>query len=347
MFEGDSLNGPDTPVASRSAARRWLIRALKVAVTVGLLGFLFSRLDLRHCARILAEAEPLWLVSAFLAAFLMLLTSSLKWNRLLRVVGIELPRRSVLEIYTIGFFASRFLPGQVGGDVVRWQLMGNHPGSRFDVAATIIVERATGLVALLLLCLFIVLIGEPRFATTPVVVLVTGMTGASALALAAALNRRLVTGLKYRLRRSHFAAPARLAYRLHATLRAFSPAALAVALVYSFLFYASGALTLLLSCVALGGSLGFGEALAVQSLVSLLIMLPITLGGLGLAQVGDVYLLEILGTAPERGLMISLVRQLISYGYVIIGGLLFIRWRNLPSRRGEAPSPVQTPEQER
>ena len=46
----------------------------------------------------------------------------------------------------------------------------------------------------------------------------------------------------------------------------------------------------------------------------------------GLRQAGDVYMFGVFGLDVEQALGISLVHQLINYGYVALGGILFLRW---------------------
>ena len=58
-----------------------------------------------------------------------------------KAVGVRARYAELLKLYTIGYFASSFLPGVVGGDVVRWHLAGLEAGGRVRVAATIVAER--------------------------------------------------------------------------------------------------------------------------------------------------------------------------------------------------------------
>ncbi len=61
-----------------------------------------------------------WLALALAANSLLLIASTWKWERLLTAVGIKPGFGVLFRFYTIGFFFSSFLPGTVGGEVVRW-----------------------------------------------------------------------------------------------------------------------------------------------------------------------------------------------------------------------------------
>ena len=240
-----------------------------------------------------------------------------------------LPRKPskwrLLELYTIGFFANSFLPGAVGGDVVRWQLGGNQLGERLKIAATIVAERATGVVALLVMCVLAVAFAVTEFRTPPVLTLIAAMSFGALAALAAFASRRIATLAMYQTRRSPIRRVIQPLYRLNRTLRCFTPAPLALALGHSVLFYLSAGLTYYLICLAFDVRIGIVEAIAAQALVALLIMVPISIGGLGLSQAADVYLLGILGIPAADALAISIMRLLFRYLYAFIGGALYVR----------------------
>ena len=90
---------------------------------------------------------------------------------------------------------------------------------------------------------------------------------------------------------------------------------------------------------AFGIPLSLLEAATVQLLVGLLTGVPMSIGGLGLTQAGDVYVLGIFGSDAASALGISLVRQGIQYGYCGIGGILFLLWRE----RQELPTRTRDP----
>jgi uncharacterized protein (TIRG00374 family) len=312
---------------------------VKLAVTLAIFAYLVFRVDLAASAAAIRQSMSAWLVAAFILNSLTLITSALKWHVLLRGLGIPLSRRFLLEVYTIGHFFSSFLPGVMGGDVVRWQMVSMRTAARLKIAAAILAERATGVVALVFLCPILVAIAVPQFATLPVLTLIIVMGLAVATLLALALNRRLTTILMFRSRRLAIRTLLRPLYQLQRTLRRFPRGPLLVALAYSVAFYLSAGLVFYLICRSFYVSIGFLEAATVQSLICLLILIPISLGGLGLTQAGDLYLLGILGIGLETALGISIVRLLMAYGYALLGGLLFLRRRGEPeaaSRTGAA-----------
>lgn len=314
--------------APRRAAARWL-SALKLAVTGGILALLFVQVDLVELAQVLRRSLGVWLWLALAANSLLLGISAWRWGRLLKAVGVVRSFASLFRFYAIGFFFSTLLPGTVGGDVVRWHAASEAPGLRLKVAATILAERITGLLALLALC-FLLVAWDRRLATLPTVVLIASVAAGAAAAIglgwSAGLARLLDSGA--RSRAAWLLAPLQ---RLHAALVDVPPRALVASVGYSLPFYATAGLVFFLVARACGAELDFVEAAAVQILICLLTLIPISLGGLGLTQAGDVYLLGLLGVDAATALGMSLVRLSLAYAYATLGALLFVSWRGRPS----------------
>ncbi len=323
------VSAKEQPQRPETGRRRWLPTA-KLAVTVGILGFLLTRVELGELGRALRHSLDLWLGLALVANSLLLLTSTWKWDRLLRAVGIRRDFGSLFRAYTIGFFFSSFLPGTVGGDVVRWHAASSAPELRLRVAATILAERITGVVALVALCVLLVAWDHARLATAPTLLLLAALGGALAAGLFLAWNPRFAA-LLTRGARGRAGWLLRPLHKLHGALTDVPPRALGEAVLNSLPFYLSAGLFFFLISRAFGAEIGFVEAATVQMLICLLTLIPISLGGLGLAQAGDVYLLGLMGVDAPTALGMSLLRQAIAWIYAALGGLYFVRWSGHPS----------------
>ncbi len=303
---------------------RW---ALKCAVTVVLFAVLLSRIDIGDCSDAIGNASTPWLVMAVVVNALALLTSVWKWDVLLRSVNIRAGRMDLVRIYTIGFFMNACLPGVVGGDVVRCHLAAPAGDSRLKIAATIVAERVIGTAAMLLLCLAAVSWYASQLATGPLLALTAVSTAALTAAVVLAMQRKwVVIGLR-RWRYGMVRRAARIVWRVHRVCREFRTRTILAALGISFVFYVVCGLTLY--CVSAGFhvSVTVAESTTAVVLVSMLTLIPISIGGLGLKQAGDVYVLGLFGVSPEQALGISLVHQMVNYAFVAAGGFLFVRGR--------------------
>lgn len=311
--------------------KRWLL-ALKATVSIGLLAYLLIHLDVSAIAASIRSAsvrEPvivLLLLLSFLGGSFLIVISALKWRYLLRAVGFEVSRTFACRLYTMGHFASALLPGIVGGDVLRTYLASREAGvASSGVAATVIAERVAGVACLGLMAGIAVAVNPSSFASVPVLVVGGGV-------LAAILLFVFLVSSRWGWRKMHGRRLPDILRRAAGWIRSlqdrvleFSPTEVGVALGYSAVFYLTGGIVFYLVCLGFGLDVSVLEAVSVQLLTSLLTIIPISLGGLGLSQVGDVYLLGQLGVDYSPALAVSLVRQLIAYGYAAIGAGLYLR----------------------
>jgi uncharacterized protein (TIRG00374 family) len=300
----------------------------KAAVTVAIFAAVFSRVPLGECLHAMVGASPLLTVLAFAAGSTLIVVSAWKWDRILRSLGVATRFGEAVRLYTISHFMSAFLPGIVGGDVVRGYLAGSRAGGHLKVAASIIVERVTGLVMLIILTTLALVFGDTGLGTTPVLVFVGSVLLAVAGGLTVALNRRLGVTLTYRARHTWMRRFARPFYRLQHVLRTFPKGALLVALGWSVAFYAAAGIRMYIICLAFGVDISLLQTTVVQLIICFVTMVPITIAGLGTVQATDIYLFGLLGIDPALALAMSLMRLAIYYFYAAIGGAFFVQWRH-------------------
>ncbi|HXV75513.1 MAG TPA: lysylphosphatidylglycerol synthase transmembrane domain-containing protein [Candidatus Polarisedimenticolaceae bacterium] len=315
-----------TAERGRGRTRSRVKLAVKALVTLGLLALLLDRVNLDDSVRALRRAQPVWIVLGTLVCSTGFLASSQKWHGLLAAMGVAIDRWAALRIYAIGHFASSFFPGTIGGDLLRCNMVRPVTGGYVRAFASVLAERASGVVTMVALAIAAVAWRPDRLATPPVLTLVGIGSAGVVLALLLALNRRLAVAVTYRLRRGSLRRVVRRLYELHRILRSLSASALAVALGWSVGFYFGSGLLMYTCCRAFERPIGVLDAVSVVVVVSILMLIPISLGGLGLRQVGDVMMLDLFGVDPGSALVISLLRQAINYFYTLIGGVFFVLW---------------------
>jgi hypothetical protein len=103
---------------------------------------------LRH---MLHQADPVFLWAAVLIFPLTFLITGLRWNALLVALGIHLGLARAFMINMVGAFYNTFMPGSTGGDVLKAYYAAKHTDLRTRAVMSVIVDRAIGLVALIIL----------------------------------------------------------------------------------------------------------------------------------------------------------------------------------------------------
>ncbi|MCX5633857.1 MAG: lysylphosphatidylglycerol synthase transmembrane domain-containing protein [Phycisphaerae bacterium] len=77
-----------------------------------------------------------------------------RWWLLLRTQSIIISFSAVVRLYFLGLFYSNFMPGSVGGDLIRAWYVTQHTNKRFEAALSVLVDRIIGLFSILLVASF-------------------------------------------------------------------------------------------------------------------------------------------------------------------------------------------------
>ena len=141
----------------------YLKHALILLVTVALMALFLRQADLAAVGRELSQANPAGVVLALVASVLTFVCRTFRWQYLLLPAG-RVPFGPALRATIIGFGANAVLPGRVG-EVIRPYLLARKanldPTATF---ATIVLERALDIIALLVLFAVTVAAFDPGFA---------------------------------------------------------------------------------------------------------------------------------------------------------------------------------------
>lgn len=143
-----AAEAPSPPGAPRRKSP-WTL-ALRIAVSAGLIAWIFSRTDFREVLATFRSAE-LWpvLIAAALNPLGYYFSVS-RWRLLLRAQGYDVPFGFLLRSFLIGVFFNNLLPGTVGGDAARAWHSSQAGTGKTRALAVVLVDRSLGLFTLLL-----------------------------------------------------------------------------------------------------------------------------------------------------------------------------------------------------
>jgi len=317
---------------------------VKLVLSLGLVAVLLWFVDWRESLAHLAGASAGWIALALLVNVSALALSAWRWRALLGLITPGIPFVAALRYYWIGAFFSSMLPSSVGGDAVRLALA-RRAGGTGPVAASILVERATGLAVLVALAAGSALAapnlvrGDWLAATAGVAFLVLAL--AAAVLLAA--RSRVASTVASWLPRAAAAKVGKALAELTAALTAYrrERRALVATCLVSVAYNGFLALFQYLTIRAVGGQMDLSVALLVTPLVMLIHGLPVTIAGIGLSEGAFVVLYGYAGLAPEIALAAALLRRLLVTLVALVGGALWAA----PADTGSRPARTAGEEQ--
>jgi uncharacterized protein (TIRG00374 family) len=307
-FEGGDVTAHDPD--RRSRALRYLSRLVRsvwvrIGVTLLLLAVVASRLDWSQIETRLREGQPLDFLFAVALVALALIAGAWRWHALLYRAGVPLGINRLARIYAVSTFSSSFLPTTAGGDVTRALLVTRGPDLR-RVAVSIVVDRAGGLAGLIGIA-WLALVLEPSHVPsqtdailiwTTLVLAIAGLVLVGAMLRGGSTLRRLLPD-----RLLVFARDARDVLRAYSN----SPSLLGQWLALSILYQGLIAFQLVMLGRAIDVELSFATAAIALTFVTLVTLVPISIGGFGVREGSYVVLLGGVSIAASDATLISVL----------------------------------------
>jgi uncharacterized membrane protein YbhN (UPF0104 family) len=134
----------------QSHSRRYWFVALKLSVSVVLLSFLFSRIDVGRLWTSVRTASIVWLIAALAIYALSIAACVWRWHVLLEAQGVRVRPRELGQSYLVALFFNNFLPSNIGGDVIRIRDTARLARSKTLATTVVLVDRGLGLMGLVL-----------------------------------------------------------------------------------------------------------------------------------------------------------------------------------------------------
>ncbi len=294
------------------------------------------------------QGEPIhggYFVLALAIALCSTLLTFVRWYILVRAV--ELPFR-FLDAFRLGFiglFFNSFMPGSVGGDVIKAAALAREQSRRTVAVATVIMDRAIALWALIWFVALLgagfwlsgVLIGQGAEQCRTIVVLAW-------IVVATSMSVWMGLGLLPSWRAERFAGRLEHLPRAGAALAELwravwmyrcRPRAVFGVLMLSWVGHV-GFVFLFYSAVRTLWQPDSGQA--IPTLAQHFLIVPIGLviqaapffpGGAGIGELGFGLLYEWLGCSEASGVLGSLVQRVINWTLGLLGGLMYLRMRGV------------------
>ena len=303
---------------------------VRVGVSAALLYFVLRSIDLGAFSERVRGMNPAWLVLALITYAGQQMIGVWRWDRLLRAQHVEVAKRKLTESIWVSMFFNNFLPSNIGGDVVRIRDTARAAGSKTLATTVVLVDRALGLTALLVVAAVAAFaawlsgtyVPGSRWLWLACAVLVTAAILVIAmpdfvghlLAPVRALNRPWLTQRAQRLEE----AVMRFGKAPSVLMGAFGAALVVQITVVAFYLLTAKGLSVQLPTLL--GAVLIPVSLAVQ-------MAPISINGFGVREAVFAFFFRRFGLSADAAVALSLVSTGMVMGLSLVGGFLFLRRR--------------------
>jgi hypothetical protein len=134
------------PENLRKVIGSWWVR---VAITVAILVYLASEIDMRAAARAVLAIDRRYLFLVLALVMCDRVVMIIRWVLLLRASHVPISAADAARIFLISSFVGSFLPAGIGGDVARAYGLSKATSDTAEALASVAIDRVLGVVALL------------------------------------------------------------------------------------------------------------------------------------------------------------------------------------------------------
>ena len=316
-------------------------RLARIAVAAGLTGYILWRSDPSAVAAAATGVDWRWIGVAVLLVLIDRALMAYRWVALLCTIESERrpPIGPLMRVFFVSTFVGTFLPASVGGDIVRSYSLARLNVDAGDAVASVLMDRLLGVASVFLMALAGLALARDLLQNAAIVggLVVAAAACAATLVLifsprAAALVSRAASLLP-------FAAVRRTGAKVVDSIRkyaAHSPQLLAV-LACSIVVQALR----VFQAFYLGRSLGIDAPLAAYfafiPLILLIMLLPITINGLGTSQAAFVWFFARAGVTSAAAFALSVLFVALGIVGNLPGALLYAAGSGEPDARATTP----------
>jgi len=283
-------------LALKRTNKQYIKSLIKISITIWAIYYVWKHIDGVKMLETLNRANIWWILAAFVAFNLSKISSSFRLNYYFRAIGIRLDEWSNLKLYYIGMFYNLFLPGGIGGDGYKAYILQKRYDTGYkSLISSLLLDRISGMVALLLF-------GGILFFFSSFRAIYSELTPLAIFGIVSILP------LNYLLTKRFFGE----------LMSVFLPTT-----IYAFAVQ----LLQLLSALFIVWSLPIGDGYLTDYLLlflvsSIVAILPISIGGIGVRELTFLYGFSAIGADTTTAVIFSLIFFLITAVSSLIGAFL-------------------------
>ncbi len=300
--------------------------AIKLLISVGLVAFLYSKINLGDVVSLVANIDGVFLLILFGILFFNTVISTLKWKILLLADDIHLPFKNLLSSYMIASFFNIFMPSNIGGDSYRIVDIAKQSSKPVHTFASVFIDRLSGFFALSIMGFVFPLVGRGLLEDSKVLFVPFGIFLIIVIMIWSLYNQKL---LRWGLRITRIDRITKVSSMIDQFLDSVTaykekkgviPKIMGVSFVFQF--------TVILFVYLLSTTIGYNIPLIYfcmfVPLISLLEAIPASIYGIGFRDAGYVIFFTQVGRTREDGCTMAFLYVAVTLLYALIGGVMFV-----------------------
>jgi len=302
---------------------------LRIVISVGLIAYLIESQfkDFKTILDIIRTVNvPLLLVSASIHIFGVWI-SAFRWQLLLKTQGIRISQGYLSSSFLIGSFFNNILPTTIGGDIFRSLDIANKAKISVGKSASVLViDRFSGIISAALYAVIALFLGFATIGTTSYVIPIAIFFAICIIIGFLILNPSILRLDKVVSKIKFLSKIREKLMEVYHTFLSFKKYKLALfkALLCSLALQFGVICHYYLAARSLGINLSLESFIFIVPVITIIAMLPITIGGTGLRENALVFFMVALGAQTGKSAMTSLELFVMLLVIGLICGLIYV-----------------------
>src|SRR3989339_49832 len=311
--------------------KKTIFLIFKIFVSISLLTYIILKIDWNEAFNNLEGANYYLLVMAFSLNIVERLILTYKWNQLIRIRGIDISFFRLFSINLIGGFWGLFLPSSLGTDVVRGYYLVKNNGEKSVSVSSIFVDRILGLFSLLLCSVVAVIIGGDLISKVDIKFYVLALFAVGIFSFYLFQKEGTARILEKILKKIKHHKLAELFIKLHTSILEYKkhPGTLLSSFFLTVLAHATHVLIFYIVALAFNISVPLIYFFLFIPIITLIIMIPISIGGLGVGEGVFITFFSLVGISMSDCVVMAFTNSIINILFTLSGGIVFLFFKNL------------------
>ncbi len=307
--------------------KKVIFQVFRILITVFILFLIFKNIDTSQLFKILKNSNIFLLFLGVITIGIVCFIVALRWQLVLKLYNFNVSIWKAFRIYNIAFFFNNFLPSTVGMDFIRGAYIVSDERRIADVISSIIIERWIGLLGIIV-----------YISLTPLIFFKYGVTKyflyvsiigilSSIIFLTVIISDKIFNFFIFLFSKIKILKIGEKINSLMYSLRIIKHRKrdLVYNLLLSIMIQVVFVITNHLIVISQGLSVKLIDEIIYVPFISIISMIPITINGLGLREWAYINFFRL--TTKEEIVSLSLTFFLVSVLYSIVGGFLFIFYK--------------------
>ena len=307
---------------------------LKIFVSVAILFVLFKLVPYKELIEVYKKSQKLYIYLSFLIYIVIFVISVFRWQFILHSLGVKVSAKDAFSSSFSGLFFNLIFPSFVAGDIFRGFSISTHHGEAKKVASSVLMDRFSGAIGLLLVAFFSYIFGRRFFREAEVALSLFLLCLIIGVVSCIIFSKTVFSFLIKILGKNHSLKDKLIEFHDHLYFFRKNPSMFLKSMYFSLPIQLLTPLMFYIGSKAFGLHVSMLYFFILVPIIMMIALIPITIAGAGTREAASIYFFSLIGIDKTIGLGLSLLNLAFTIFLGLLGGLFYVTvyHRRLQSR---------------